>query len=108
MGIFKLSLQVIKLLGKSEVVEKCYASGNKIGCRVLLSRLEVGDSHLRAAAEEMASALLHGFFYGGTERHILPASSSFDLDTRHQETPDNFVFSLKGSRLITHIKRLRS
>jgi uncharacterized protein YecE (DUF72 family) len=34
----------------------------------------------------------------------LPASSTFDK--WYQETPDDFGFSLKGSRYITHIKRL--
>ena len=34
----------------------------------------------------------------------LPLPSTFDK--WHQETPDNFVFSLKGSRFITHVKRL--
>ena len=33
-----------------------------------------------------------------------PLPSTFDK--WHQETPDNFVFSLKGSRFITHVKRL--
>lgn len=32
----------------------------------------------------------------------LPAT----FDKWHQETPDDFVFSLKGSRFITHVKRL--
>jgi uncharacterized protein YecE (DUF72 family) len=34
----------------------------------------------------------------------LPALSTFDK--WYQETPHNFVFSLKGSRFITHVKRL--
>jgi len=34
----------------------------------------------------------------------LPPPSTFDK--WYQETPDNFVFSLKGSRFITHVKRL--
>lgn len=34
----------------------------------------------------------------------LPIAKTFDK--WHNETPDDFVFSLKGSRFITHIKRL--
>lgn len=34
----------------------------------------------------------------------LPRPSTFDK--WHSETPDGFVFSLKGSRFITHVKRL--
>jgi uncharacterized protein YecE (DUF72 family) len=34
----------------------------------------------------------------------LPLPATFDK--WHRETPDNFVFSLKGSRFITHVKRL--
>lgn len=35
----------------------------------------------------------------------LPSLATFDK--WYQETPDNFVFSLKGSRFITHVKRLQ-
>jgi uncharacterized protein YecE (DUF72 family) len=52
----------------------------------------------------MASALLHGLFISRTECNILPSSASATL-TSGIETPEDFVFSLKG-RFITHVKRL--
>jgi uncharacterized protein YecE (DUF72 family) len=53
---------------------------------------------LRYAAERLTSIEINGTFYS------LQRPSSFL--TWRQQTPDDFVFSLKGGRFITHMKRL--
>lgn len=53
---------------------------------------------LAYAAERMPTVEINGTFYS------LQRSSSFV--TWHDATPDGFVFAVKGSRFITHMKRL--
>jgi uncharacterized protein YecE (DUF72 family) len=53
---------------------------------------------LRYAAERLTSIEINGTFYS------LQRPSSFL--TWRQQTPDDFVFSVKGGRFITHMKRL--
>ena len=57
------------------------------------------DRELEFASRQVNSIEVNGTFYG------LQRPSSFR--TWHQATPDDFVFSLKGSRFITHLTRLR-
>ncbi len=54
---------------------------------------------LRFAAEQVQTIEVNGTFYS------LQKPASFD--TWAAETPDDFVFAIKGSRYITHILRLR-
>lgn len=60
----------------------------------------VHKNELRYAAERMDSIELNGSFYA------LQKPSSY----RHwaEETPDDFVFSIKGGRYVTHIRRLQN
>src|SRR5438128_5301432 len=53
---------------------------------------------LRYAAERLTSIEINGTFYS------LQRPSSFA--TWRQQTPDDFVFAVKGGRFITHMKRL--
>lgn len=53
---------------------------------------------LEYAAEHLTSIEINGTFYS------LQRASSFT--TWRQETPEDFVFTVKGSRFITHMKRL--
>jgi uncharacterized protein YecE (DUF72 family) len=55
---------------------------------------------LAYAASLFPSIEINGTFYG------LQRPSSFA--TWAEQTPDNFVFSIKGSRFITHMRRLRN
>lgn len=57
-------------------------------------------NELRYAAERMDSIELNGSFYA------LQKPASY----RHwaEETPDDFVFSIKGGRYVTHIRRLQN
>ncbi len=57
-------------------------------------------NELRYAADRLDSIELNSTFYG------LPRPSSFQHWS--EETPDGFVFSVKGPRRITHILRLRN
>ncbi|HEX2895441.1 MAG TPA: DUF72 domain-containing protein [Marmoricola sp.] len=54
---------------------------------------------LRYAAERLTSIEINGSFYS------LQRPSSYRR--WHDETPDDFVFAVKGGRFITHMKRLR-
>ncbi|MGH7911816.1 MAG: DUF72 domain-containing protein, partial [Candidatus Dormibacteraceae bacterium] len=54
---------------------------------------------LRFAAERFTTLEVNGTFYG-TQR---PAT----FQRWHEETPHQFVFAIKGPRLVTHLKRLR-
>ena len=56
-------------------------------------------SELSFAAGKFASIEINGTFYGSQK------PSSFQR--WRDETPDDFVFALKGPRYITHVKRLR-
>jgi uncharacterized protein YecE (DUF72 family) len=53
---------------------------------------------LRYAAERLSSIEINGSFYS------LQRPSSYRR--WHDETPDDFVFAIKGGRFITHMKRL--
>jgi uncharacterized protein YecE (DUF72 family) len=53
---------------------------------------------LRYAAERLSSVEINGSFYS------LQRPSSYRR--WHDETPDHFVFAVKGGRFITHMKRL--
>jgi len=57
------------------------------------------DRELEFASRQVNSIEINGTFYGMQR----PAS----FRAWHAATPDDFVFSLKGSRYITHITRLR-
>ncbi len=54
---------------------------------------------LEYASRQVNSIEINGTFYS------LQKPASFDLWAAH--TPDDFVFSIKGGRFITHLKRLR-
>ena len=54
---------------------------------------------LEYAASKMTSIEINGSFYS------LQRPSSYQR--WHHETPDDFVFAVKGGRFITHLKRLR-
>jgi uncharacterized protein YecE (DUF72 family) len=54
---------------------------------------------LRYAASKLTSIEINGSFYS------LQRPSSYQR--WHDETPDDFVFAVKGGRFITHLKRLR-
>ncbi|MEX1906925.1 DUF72 domain-containing protein [Janibacter sp. Y6] len=54
---------------------------------------------LEYVAQRMTSAEINGSFYS------LQRPSSYA--TWHDETPDDFVFAVKGGRFITHMKKLR-
>ena len=55
--------------------------------------------HLRYAAEHFGSIEINGTFYG--------LMAPDDFARFHDETPDDFVFAIKGSRFITHMLRGR-
>src|SRR3954468_3565834 len=54
---------------------------------------------LAFASRELNSIEINGSFYS------LQRPSSYQ--SWHEATPDGFVFSVKGSRFITHMRRLR-
>jgi uncharacterized protein YecE (DUF72 family) len=54
---------------------------------------------LEFASTQLSSIEINGTFYS------LQSPRSFEK--WHEETPDNFVFAVKGSRFITHMKQLR-
>ncbi len=54
---------------------------------------------LRYAAERLGSVEINGSFYS------LQRPSSYE--TWRAQTPDDFVFAVKGGRFVTHMKRLR-
>src|SRR5258707_5881184 len=54
---------------------------------------------LEYASRQLNSIEINGTFYS------LGRPSSYQ--TWYEQTPDDFVFSLKGPRFITHIRRLR-
>ncbi len=59
----------------------------------------VHRDELRYAAEHLTSIEINGSFYA------LQKPSSFAK--WRDETPDGFVFAVKGGRYVTHIRRLR-
>lgn len=59
----------------------------------------VHRDELRYAAEHLTSIEINGSFYA------LQKPSSFEK--WRDETPDGFVFAVKGGRYVTHIRRLR-
>ncbi|MEP7021444.1 MAG: DUF72 domain-containing protein [Pseudonocardiales bacterium] len=56
-------------------------------------------AELNYAASQLSSIEINGSFYS------LQLPSSYR--TWHDQTPDDFVFSVKGGRFITHLKKLR-
>ncbi|PZS25762.1 MAG: DUF72 domain-containing protein [Pseudonocardiales bacterium] len=56
-------------------------------------------AELNYAASQLSSIEINGSFYS------LQLPSSYR--TWHDQTPDDFVFSVKGGRFITHMKKLR-
>lgn len=56
-------------------------------------------AELASASRQVNSIEINGTFYS------LQSRASFQ--TWRRQTPDNFVFSLKGGRFVTHLKRLR-
>src|SRR5579859_1903304 len=54
---------------------------------------------LSYAASQFNSIEINGTFYG--------AQKAATFERWRDETPDDFVFAVKGPRLITHLKRLR-
>lgn len=58
-----------------------------------------GKSELAYASRQFPSIEINGTFYGLQKPDVFASW--------RDETPDGFVFSVKGSRYITHLKRLR-
>jgi uncharacterized protein YecE (DUF72 family) len=56
-------------------------------------------AELAYAAERLGSVEINGSFYS------LQRRSSYE--SWHDQTPDDFVFAVKGGRFVTHMKRLR-
>ncbi|GAA1794055.1 DUF72 domain-containing protein [Nocardioides hankookensis] len=56
-------------------------------------------AELAYAAERLGSVEINGSFYS------LQRPSSYE--TWHDQTPDDFLFAVKGGRFVTHMKRLR-
>jgi uncharacterized protein YecE (DUF72 family) len=56
-------------------------------------------AELAYAAERLGSVEINGSFYS------LQRRSSYE--SWHDQTPDDFVFAVKGGRFVTHLKRLR-
>ena len=65
-----------------------------------------GDFYPRGCAQAASSPMPPAADHGRGQRLVLFAAAAVELPAWREQTPDDFVFAVKGGRFITHMKKL--